>query len=129
MARIIPPIVILNTLTKICLKFPHYINWLGMFLWHFSTSNTYPLKKISHSWATWPSNNVPTPILEQLPPTYYVSRLVFYTKWFCWDYNSQLTDNKSRQLILSLKVSKFRKQIFLFSFEPKNERNYFWFLP
>ena len=24
-----------------------------------------------------------------------------------------------------LKVSKFRKQIFLFSFEPKNERNYF----
>ena len=25
----------------------------------------------------------------------------------------------------NLKVSKFRKQIFLFSFEPKNERNYF----
>ena len=24
-----------------------------------------------------------------------------------------------------LKVSKFQKQIFLFSFEPKNERNYF----
>ena len=24
-----------------------------------------------------------------------------------------------------LKVSKFRKQIFLFSFEPKNERNYY----
>ena len=26
---------------------------------------------------------------------------------------------------VSLKVSKFQKQIFLFSFEPKNERNYF----
>ena len=26
----------------------------------------------------------------------------------------------------NLKVSKFRKQIFLFSFEPKNERNYFF---
>ena len=26
---------------------------------------------------------------------------------------------------LYLKVSKFHKQIFLFSFEPKNERNYF----
>ena len=28
-------------------------------------------------------------------------------------------------IFLVLKVSKFRKQIFLFPFEPKNERNYF----
>ena len=28
-------------------------------------------------------------------------------------------------LLVLLKVSKFQKQIFLISFEPKNERNYF----
>ena len=30
-----------------------------------------------------------------------------------------------KRTIVVLKVSKFRKQIFLFSFEPKNERNNF----
>ena len=29
----------------------------------------------------------------------------------------------------AIKVSKFQKQIFLFSFEPKNECNYFFILP
>ena len=32
---------------------------------------------------------------------------------------------QKRYLIKSLKVSLFQKQIFLFSFEPKSEQNYF----
>ena len=32
---------------------------------------------------------------------------------------------KQKRLIDIVKVSKFRKQIFLLSFQPKNERNYF----
>ena len=33
--------------------------------------------------------------------------------------------NALGEITKHLKVSKFQKQIFLFSFEPKNERNYF----
>ena len=36
-----------------------------------------------------------------------------------------LSSHHPRFYIVILKVSKFQKQIFLFSFEPKNERNYF----
>ena len=41
--------------------------------------------------------------------------------------------NKSILFVLNanyqVKVGKFQKQIFLFSFEPKNEQIFFWILP
>ena len=34
-------------------------------------------------------------------------------------------EDQNSMILYFLKVSSFRKQIFLFSFEPKNKRNYF----
>ena len=41
-------------------------------------------------------------------------------KWF-----QEIRDSPSLSAEMKLKVSTFQKQIFLFSFEPKNEQNYF----
>ena len=46
------------------------------------------------------------------------------TTHFIRSNNDKLLRDSSALLVL-LKVSKFEKQIFLFSFEPKNEQNYF----
>ena len=46
----------------------------------------------------------------------------FDKKKFDW---LRLKDKEGRSVWDLLKVSKFQKQFFLFSFEPKNKRNYF----
>ena len=46
----------------------------------------------------------------------------FEKKKFDW---LKLKDKEGRSVWDLLKVSKFQKQIFLFSFDPKNKRNYF----
>ena len=52
----------------------------------------------------------------------------FFKTFFLFVQQSRLETLKSKTCELkhsTIKVSKFQKQIFLFSFEPKNEQNYF----
>ena len=51
--------------------------------------------------------------------------------WVIFIASSVLQNNLRSWMVpvcLTIKVSKFQKQIFVLSFEPKNERNYFWIL-